>query len=104
MASSFTIFPEALFNIVPATMTLSEEMLLGICETAKAYQAEGRQENKARFQGINMEGPFVAPAKKGAQNGEYIHDPDEKNIVYQSDAIPFSFPSLQPCQSLRAKR
>ena len=22
----------------------------------------------------------------------------------QSDAIPFSFPSLQPCQSLRAKR
>ena len=63
-------------NIVPATMTLSEEMLLGICETAKAYQAEGRQESKARFQGINMEGPFVAPAKKGAQNGEYIHDPD----------------------------
>lgn len=63
-------------NIVPATMTLSEEMLLAICQTAKAYYEEGRQENKARFQGINMEGPFVAPAKKGAQNGEYIHDPD----------------------------
>ncbi|MCI8925459.1 MAG: N-acetylglucosamine-6-phosphate deacetylase [Lachnospiraceae bacterium] len=63
-------------NIVPATMTLSKEELLGICKTAKAYKDEGRQEGKARFHGINMEGPFVAPAKKGAQNGEFIHKPD----------------------------
>ena len=63
-------------NIVPATMTLSEEMLLGICSTAKAYKEEGKQEKRARFHGINMEGPFVAPSKKGAQNGDYIHEPD----------------------------
>lgn len=63
-------------NIVPATMTLSEEMLLDICSTAKAYKEEGRQEKRARFHGINMEGPFVAPSKKGAQNGDYIHKPD----------------------------
>lgn len=63
-------------NIVPATMTLSKEELLGICKMAKAYKDEGRQEGKARFHGINMEGPFVAPAKKGAQNGEFIHKPD----------------------------
>ena len=63
-------------NIVPATMTLSEEMLFGICSTAKAYKEEGKQEKRARFHGINMEGPFVAPSKKGAQNGEYIYKPD----------------------------
>ncbi len=63
-------------NIVPATMTLSEEMLLTICRTAKAYREEGIHEGKARFHGINMEGPFVSLAKKGAQNGEYIHRPD----------------------------
>lgn len=63
-------------NIVPATMTLSEEMLLTICKTAKSYAEEGFLPKRARFYGINMEGPFVAPAKKGAQNGEYIHDPD----------------------------
>mgnify|MGYP002510388090 CR=1 FL=1 len=63
-------------NIVPATMTLSEDMLLGICQVAKEYKAEGRQEKRARFHGINMEGPFVAPAKKGAQNGDFIHKPD----------------------------
>lgn len=63
-------------NIVPATMTLSEEMLLGICKTAKAYAEEGEKEDRAHFHGINMEGPFVSLAKKGAQNGEYIHRPD----------------------------
>lgn len=63
-------------NIVPATMTLSEEMLLTICETAKAYAEEGLKDKRAHFWGINMEGPFVSPAKKGAQNGEYICRPD----------------------------
>lgn len=59
-------------NIVPATMTLGEETLYGICAAAKAYREEGFQENRARLLGINMEGPFVAPSKKGAQNPAYI--------------------------------
>lgn len=63
-------------NIVPATMTLSEDMLLTICREVKTYAEEGIQEKRAHFWGINMEGPFVAPAKKGAQNGEYICNPD----------------------------
>lgn len=63
-------------NIVPATMTLSEDTLLGICKAAKAYREEGFHEKRARLCGINMEGPFVAPGKKGAQNGEYIRKPD----------------------------
>ncbi len=63
-------------NIVPATMTLSEEMLLLICQTARSYAEEGFHENRARFQGINMEGPFLSMEKKGAQNGAYIHVPD----------------------------
>lgn len=63
-------------NIVPASMTLSEEELLGICKAAKAYKEEGIQDKKAHFGGINMEGPFVSTAKKGAQNGAYIHKPD----------------------------
>lgn len=63
-------------NIVPASMTLSEEELLGICKAAKAYMEEDVQDKKALFWGINMEGPFVSTAKKGAQNGAYIHKPD----------------------------
>ena len=47
-------------NIVPATMTLSEEMLQGICLTAKAYAEEGEKPDRAHFHGINMEGPFLS--------------------------------------------
>ncbi len=63
-------------NIVPASMTLSEDMLLSVCEAAKAYREEGVQERRAQCWGINMEGPFVSHSKKGAQNEEYIHRPD----------------------------
>lgn len=68
-------------NIVPATMTLSEDMLLGICKEAKAYREENSGgepagEKRARLYGINMEGPFVSVARKGAQNEEYISKPD----------------------------
>ena len=30
----------------------------------------------ANIEGINMEGPFIAESKKGAQNGKYISKPD----------------------------
>lgn len=63
-------------SIVPATMTLSEEMLLEICKAAKEYREEGSHEKRADLCGINMEGPFVSESKKGAQNGAYIRKPD----------------------------
>lgn len=59
-------------SITPATMTLSEEMLTKIFSNAGSYEnTEG-----SVIRGINMEGPFVSAAKKGAQNGAYLHKPD----------------------------
>ncbi|MGN0298157.1 MAG: N-acetylglucosamine-6-phosphate deacetylase [Lachnospiraceae bacterium] len=73
-------------TIHPATMTLSEEMLTQIGQTAKEYvawqQARGFGELKeseqpeAELAGIYMEGPFVSMEKKGAQNPLYVHKPD----------------------------
>ena len=66
--------------ICPAAMTLSEEMLRGICENTFDYAsgdplgAQGRQ--AARLCGIHLEGPFISPEKKGAQNPAYIAKPD----------------------------
>lgn len=62
-------------TICPATMTLSEEMLTGICSTAAAY-AKAPHDNEASLVGINLEGPFLSYAKRGAQNPEYLHKPD----------------------------
>lgn len=59
-------------TIVPATMTFSEEKLIEIAKAAKAH----KNEKGAILCGINMEGPFISMAKKGAQNGKYVHKPD----------------------------
>lgn len=60
--------------IVPATMTLGKDTLLKIAKAAKEY---GNQNDKgAELCGINMEGPFISMAKKGAQNPLYVHKPD----------------------------
>ncbi|MBD5546912.1 MAG: N-acetylglucosamine-6-phosphate deacetylase [Lachnospiraceae bacterium] len=76
-------------NIVPATMTLGEDTLLEICRAAKAYREEGIKEKRARLCGINMEGPFVAASKKGAQNGAYIRTPDIEMFDKLNEASGF---------------
>lgn len=63
---------QGITTIVPATMTLPEEELLHIAETAGAY----KNEEGAVLAGINMEGPFISPNKKGAQAAAHIVKPD----------------------------
>lgn len=57
--------------IAPATMTLPVEVLEKILATAAAYRKEQKPEG-ADLIGINMEGPFISPAKKGAQDASNI--------------------------------
>lgn len=57
--------------IAPATMTLPVEELVDILKVAAEYKKGATK--GADLIGINMEGPFISPAKKGAQ--------DERNII-----------------------
>ena len=62
--------------ISPATMTLPVPELERILAEAAAYQNEKSAKDcevQADLVGVNMEGPFISAAKKGAQ--------DEKNII-----------------------
>ena len=60
-------------GICPATMTLGTEELLEILQNAARYaaDADGRGAS-ADLLGINMEGPFISPAKAGAQDASKI--------------------------------
>lgn len=58
----------------PAGMTLPEEQLTRICENAAAHASLAT--SGAELAGLNLEGPFLCMAKKGAQNGAFLHDPD----------------------------
>lgn len=57
--------------MAPATMTLPVEELEQILKVAAEYEKEATK--GADLIGINMEGPFISSAKKGAQ--------DEKNMI-----------------------
>lgn len=61
--------------IAPATMTLPVRELEGILETAAAYKKQAAA--GADLVGINMEGPFISKAKKGAQDEHCIIPCDE---------------------------
>lgn len=61
-------------QICPAGMTLDVPQLEKICRTAAEHRA--RAASGADLVGVNLEGPFLSQAKKGAQNGAWIHDPD----------------------------
>lgn len=58
--------------ICPATMSYPEEKLNAIMDMAAAHQ-NGRG---ADLVGIHMEGPFINPHKAGAQNVQYLINPD----------------------------
>ncbi len=58
--------------LCPATMTLPESVLTEALVTAAAYEPAW---NESDLVGINMEGPFIAPTKVGAQNPEYVQVP-----------------------------
>ncbi len=57
-------------TICPATMTMSLPELHKIMANIGSYTGEGVQ--GAHFAGVNMEGPFISPANKGAQAAENI--------------------------------
>ncbi|MBD5133096.1 MAG: N-acetylglucosamine-6-phosphate deacetylase [Clostridiales bacterium] len=71
-------------QICPAGMTLLEDRLLKVCRTAAEHKKAGRP--GADLVGINLEGPFLSLAKKGAQNGDWLHEPDAAMLHRLMDA------------------
>lgn len=63
-------------SICPASMTLDKDTLLSICENTVNYADAASVTQGARLCGFNLEGPFISPNKRGAQNSAYITTPD----------------------------
>ena len=80
-------------SFCPTTMTLPESEL----EASFSYAAEtmGKEEG-AYIHGINMEGPFIAHAKKGAQAGEHIVKPDIDMLRRLNDVCPVKIVVVAP--------
>jgi len=62
-------------SFAPTSMTLPYENLAKAFSTARRL-ADEKPEKSARLMGIHMEGPYFSEKKKGAQNGDYLKNPD----------------------------
>ena len=61
-------------SVIPATLSMSECELTGIIRAAVPYF--GKKGYGAVLRGLNMEGPFINPDRRGAQNPDNIIAPD----------------------------
>lgn len=69
-------------SVCPATMTIPKDELSAVMKNAGAYAYHGG----AHLVGINMEGPFISPSKKGAQAAENIMHCDYEYFNQLQDA------------------
>ncbi len=80
-------------SFCPASMTLPKEQLVSQFETAASFMGK---ESGAYIHGINMEGPFISLAKKGAQPGDYIRLPDMEEFKQLNSICKISLVDLAP--------
>ena len=62
-------------SFAPASMTLPYDVLSKAFASGKKLHKEA-PEGYSRFMGLQMEGPFFSYAKRGAQNPDYLMEPD----------------------------
>ena len=63
----------------PTTMTIAKEDILRTIDAVRTVKAENAP--GARILGIHCEGPFISPAKKGAQAASHILPPDSEFLL-----------------------
>lgn len=73
-----TLAKQGVTSFCPTTMTLPVEKLEKIAATVADFRQ--KQTTGSKIAGINFEGPFIAMAKKGAQNGDYVVPGTEKDF------------------------
>lgn len=72
---------------LPTTVTIPREELFKAAAVIRSLKEESKTWNGSTILGMNAEGPYVNPKKKGAQNEAYIQKPDSNAIIENSDVI-----------------
>lgn len=72
-------------SICPATMTLSEAELTKICQNAASFaRAQKKDADRTKgssLVGIHLEGPYFSYEKRGAQNPEFLRNPNVDEVM-----------------------
>ena len=76
-------------SFLPTTLTVPWDTLETVCDQMRTLRRESQQPDfmGAEILGVHLEGPFVNPKKKGAQNADYIIPPDAEKLLPLSDIV-----------------
>ena len=75
---------EGVTSFLATTLTVSTDDITKVCQCAENYRKTNR--TGARLLGMHLEGPFIAPAGAGAQNPDFLLNPDI-GLVKKWDAV-----------------
>lgn len=71
----------------PTTMTVSMEEINTALETVRSLKADSKTWDGAEILGVNLEGPYINPKKKGAQAETHIKPLDADFVIKNADVI-----------------
>lgn len=81
------IMKNGVTSFCPTTMTVSMDEINKALDTVRSLKEESRSWDGAEILGVNLEGPFINPKKKGAQAETHIKKPDAKFVLGNADII-----------------
>jgi len=84
---------EGVTTWLPTTLTQPEERLREIVGT---IQKAGLETRGPKMPGIHLEGPFINPAKAGAQNPQFVRPPDGEEMKSLHAISPLRVLSIAP--------
>ena len=76
-------------SFLPTSLTVSWETLETVCQQLRELREESLADDfdGAEILGMHMEGPFINPSKKGAQNEAYIQPMTPEKVLPFADII-----------------
>ena len=91
----------------PTTMTVSMDEINTALDTVRSLKAESKEWDGAEIIGVNLEGPFINPKKKGAQAETHIKPLDAQFVIDNADVISLATvaPEMEGgCEGIRKIR
>lgn len=73
-------------SFLATSLTVGEDTLMAGCRAVRAFRELEPEPGAAVLRGINMEGPYINPAKKGAQPLEFVVRPDYEQFRRLNEA------------------
>lgn len=86
---------EGVTTWLPTTLTQPQAKLLEISEKCAEYMTN---QEFCKTPGLHVEGPFINVSKAGAQNPEYVREPNFAELKEMHDIAPVSVFSIAPCR------